>query len=171
MCASSLFGIGVVCHLKSHTVTLLWKFYSLPPSPMKKRRWSCSGSLPILHIDESESKVDIYLNKQFTYPSLFFLCLHNSIFFAPLLRFSPQNLNILSTKPAPPNFYCSPSPSLLLLLLLLPLLLLLLLLFLLPLFLLPPPSGLHRLLPFPFFWRSVIGGCPQAREGPATVVN
>ena len=76
---------------------------------MKKRRWSCSGSLPILHIDESESKVDIYLNKQFTYPSLFFLCLHNSIFSPLFFAFFRQNLNILSTKPTPPNLYCSPS--------------------------------------------------------------
>ena len=141
MCASSLFGIGVVCHLKSHTVTLLWKFYSLPLSPMKKRRWSCYGPLPILHIDESESKVDIYLNKQFTYPSLFFLCLHNSIFSPLFFAFFRQNLNILSTKPTPPNLYCSPSPPLLLLL---PLLLRLLLLFLLPLLLLLPPMRGHR---------------------------
>ena len=111
---------------------------------MKKRRWSCSGSLPILHIDESESKVDIYLNKQFTYPSLFFLCLHNSIFSPLFFAFFRQNLNILSTKPTPPNLYCSPSPPLLLLL---PLLLFLFLLFLLPLLLLllllPPMRG-HR---------------------------
>ena len=108
---------------------------------MKKRRWSCSGSLPILHIDESESKVDIYLNKQFTYPSLFFLCLHNSIFSPLFFAFFRQNLNILSTKPTPPNLYCSPSPPLLLLL---PLVLLLLLLFLLPLLLLLPPTRGHR---------------------------
>ena len=126
MCASSLFGIGVVCHLKSHTVTLLWKFYSLPLSPMKKRRWSCSGSLPILHIDESESKVDIYLNKQFTYPSLFFLCLHNSIcrpssslFSAKTLIFFQQNQHhqiciVLHPLPSSSSYFsssCYPSSS------------------------------------------------------------
>ena len=148
-----LFVIWYRCRLslKITHCNVIMKILFPAPFSNEKTRWSYSRSLSILNIDESEGKVDIYLNKQFTYPSLFFLCLHNSIFFAPLLRFFPQNLNILSTKPAPPNFYCSPSPSLLLLLLLLPLLLLLLLLFLLPLFLLPPPSGLHRLLPFPFF--------------------
>ena len=138
---------------------------------MKKRRWSYSGSLPILHIDESEGKVDIYLNKQFTYPSLFFLCLHNSIFsplffaFPPkILIFSQQNQHhqiSIVLPPLPPSSSSSSYPSYS------------------SYFsssCYPSSSSLLRLAsivssPSRFFWRSVIGGCPQAREGPATEVN
>ena len=126
---------------------------------MKKWAWSCSESLQILHIDESEGKVDIYLNKQFTYPFLFFLCLHNWIFsplFFSFFFFPPKSLYSLNKTNTTKFLLFSPPPPLLLLLLVV---------------LLPPPSCLHLLLLFPFFWRSVIGGCPQAREGPATVVN
>ena len=71
------------------------------PAPLSNEKMEMVLFWVTIYIDESEGKVDICLNKQFIYPSLFFLYLHNSLFSplffpffffpAKILIFSQQN--------------------------------------------------------------------------------